>query len=321
MQVYKLFGSSDMIGNPLNLVDKMGTGVFEFFNEPRKGLLKGPEQFVGGVGKGVKGLVSNVVSGSFDSVSKITGSLYGVVKNFSGSEEEKKQNKPKHAFDGVYKGVTGGVGEIASGISGIFTKPVQMSQQEGASGFFKGVTSGMMGAITSPVTGVLKAGSNISEGVSQSARQMGNKGKQMIEDIPRVRPPRYMQGAHILGKFDANLSKANTLLLNTKFKNHSILFYCPVFKELALKTSYTMILTRSHVLVFRADKQIVFKAKQVDINKVNLKQADKEVVSLDIFKKSQKAFPVFQKDAGDLGKVFDILGAHDDCKTVDGVRK
>jgi hypothetical protein len=41
-----------------------------------------------------------------------------------------------------------------------------MSQQEGASGFFKGVTSGMMGAITSPVTGVLKAGSNISEGVS-----------------------------------------------------------------------------------------------------------------------------------------------------------
>jgi hypothetical protein len=42
-----------MIGNPLGLVDKLGTGVFEFFSEPSKGLLKGPDEFIGGVGKGV----------------------------------------------------------------------------------------------------------------------------------------------------------------------------------------------------------------------------------------------------------------------------
>lgn len=51
-----------------------------------KGILKGPEEFVGGVGKGVKSLATNVVSGSFESVSKITGSLYGVLKNVSGEK-------------------------------------------------------------------------------------------------------------------------------------------------------------------------------------------------------------------------------------------
>lgn len=76
-----MLGSSDMIGNPLGLVDKLGTGVFEFFSEPTKGLIKGPDEFVGGIGKGVKSLVTNVVSGGFGSISKISGSLYSVVKD------------------------------------------------------------------------------------------------------------------------------------------------------------------------------------------------------------------------------------------------
>lgn len=92
-----------MLGNPVGFIDKLGTGVFEFFNEPRKGLVKGPKEFVGGVGKGVKSLVTNIVSGSFDSVSKITGSLYGVIKNVSGDQVTDQQlKKPEHAFDGVY---------------------------------------------------------------------------------------------------------------------------------------------------------------------------------------------------------------------------
>ncbi len=87
LQFYKLFASSDIIGNPLGLVNKLGRGVYEFVSEPSKGLLKGDtDEFVGGVGKGVQSLVSNVVSGSFESMSKITGSLYTVVKNVAGEK-------------------------------------------------------------------------------------------------------------------------------------------------------------------------------------------------------------------------------------------
>lgn len=123
MQFYKLIGSVDLIGNPVGLIDKLGTGVFEFFNEPRKGLLKGPKEFVGGVGKGVKSLVTGVVGSSFDSVSKITGSLYSVAKSVSG-EKEIQHKKPDHALDGIYLGVKGGLSELAGGITGIFTKPI-----------------------------------------------------------------------------------------------------------------------------------------------------------------------------------------------------
>ena len=81
-----MIASSDIIGNPLGLVNKLGTGVYEFVSEPSKGLLKGTDEFVVGVGKGVQSLVSNVISGSFESMSKITGSLYTVVKNVSGEK-------------------------------------------------------------------------------------------------------------------------------------------------------------------------------------------------------------------------------------------
>ena len=94
-----------------------------------------------------------------------------------------------------------------------------MTKQEGAKGFFKGVASGLAGAVSAPVTGVLKAGTNISEGVSSSAKSIGNKGKLMIEDVPRVRPPRIMSNMPVLKKFDPNLNKVSAILSKTKWKN------------------------------------------------------------------------------------------------------
>ena len=80
MQSYKVLGSIDLIGNPIGLLDRLGSGVFEFFNEPRKGILKGPKEFAKGLGKGFKSLITNVIGGSLNSVSRVTGSLYSLVK-------------------------------------------------------------------------------------------------------------------------------------------------------------------------------------------------------------------------------------------------
>ena len=171
-----------MIGNPIGLVDKLGTGVLEFFNEPMQGLLKGPEEFVGGIGKGVKSLTTNVVSGSMESVSKITGSLYSVLKNVSG-ENNTQIKRPDHALDGLYQGVKGAGLELLDGVKGIVTKPIEKTKREGAKGFFKGVGSGLLGAVSAPFTATLRAGTAVTQGVSQSALKFGNSGKITITDI------------------------------------------------------------------------------------------------------------------------------------------
>jgi hypothetical protein len=114
LQFYKLIGSSDMLGNPVGFVNKLGSGIYEFYNEPKKGLIKGPTHFVGGVGKGVTSLVGGVASASFDSFSKITGSLYNATKDISG-QEVKREKAPENIAQGVYEGAKGGISEIGYG--------------------------------------------------------------------------------------------------------------------------------------------------------------------------------------------------------------
>ena len=41
MQVYKILGSIDLIGNPFGLVDKIKTGLKDMVNKPRKGCKEG----------------------------------------------------------------------------------------------------------------------------------------------------------------------------------------------------------------------------------------------------------------------------------------
>ena len=70
--------------------------------------------------------------------------------------------KSENIGQGVYHGVTGGVSELVGGVTGIFTKPIKKTQEEGAKGFFKGLGSGLLGAVAAPVTATLRVGSSVS---------------------------------------------------------------------------------------------------------------------------------------------------------------
>ena len=173
-QIYKIIFSMDLIGNPINLVEGLGTGIYEFFNEPRKGLLKGPAEFGLGIAKGTKALVSNIVGSGFKSASKITGSLLNASKNLSsfGTKEEevivKEEEKPRGFFSGTLSGIKKGFGEITSGVAGIVTKPIEQTKKGGFGGFFKGLGSGLLGAVLTPVNTVLTVGNEVSSGISNS---------------------------------------------------------------------------------------------------------------------------------------------------------
>lgn len=149
-QLYKIMGSSDIIGNPVGFVSKLGSGFAEFFSEPSKGLLKSPKEFGKGFYKGSKSLGTALVSASFSSASGISGSLYSILKNVSGQEIVYQRN-PNTCWQGFYKGVYGGATEITEGVTGIVVKPYQ-GAKKGPFGLAKGVGKGICGFIVSPLT-------------------------------------------------------------------------------------------------------------------------------------------------------------------------
>lgn len=71
-QIYKVFASFDMIGNPISLVETLGTGVYDLFHAPAEGIVTSPAAFGKGLAKGTWSLLNSTVYGLFNSAAKIT---------------------------------------------------------------------------------------------------------------------------------------------------------------------------------------------------------------------------------------------------------
>jgi vacuolar protein sorting-associated protein 13A/C len=222
LQFYRILGSSELLGNPIGLIDKLGTGVYEFFNEPAKGLLQGPKGFVAGVGKGVKSLVSNVIGGSFESVSKITGSLYKIV----GQEKKPAVN--------VYQKL--GLQDLAAGVTGIVMKPYLGLKTKGAAGLVLGVGTGVFGALVSPVAAVLHFSSTVSSEVAKTA----NKLHHFQSHRGRVRFPRFLNNKKILERYDHHLAKVRFFVAVKEFKDSDIQALVELVKEFVILTKDKM---------------------------------------------------------------------------------
>ena len=99
-EVYNIVGSADIIGNPIGLVNTLGTGFRDFFYEPAQGFVRGPISGGKGIIKGTGSLLKNTVKGTFNSVSKITNSfatgltILSQDKEFIKNREQSNTQKP-----------------------------------------------------------------------------------------------------------------------------------------------------------------------------------------------------------------------------------
>jgi hypothetical protein len=177
-----LIGSLNLLGNPAGLYNNIGGGVQDFFYEPYTGLMTSPTDFLKGVGKGTKGLLTGITSGVVTSASNIVGGVTGGVatvgKNvavITGDDKYLKKREQKRAQlkankGGIMEGFKAGGESIASGfssgMSGLITKPMEEAHKGGAFGFVKGLGQGIVGAAIKPVIGVSEGISNVVQGIN-----------------------------------------------------------------------------------------------------------------------------------------------------------
>jgi vacuolar protein sorting-associated protein 13A/C len=86
-QFYKIFGSLNIIGNPMGLLRNISTGFEDFAQKPAKGFVNGPAEFGKGIVQGTGSLVAHSVGGAFNSLSKITGTVSTGLATLSFDEE------------------------------------------------------------------------------------------------------------------------------------------------------------------------------------------------------------------------------------------
>ena len=225
-QFYKIFGSIDIIGNPLGLIEKLGVGVYEFISEPAKGLIRGPKSFARGVGKGVKSLVSGVIGGGFGSISKMSGSLYNVLRTTTGEVALSHDISTENIGKNMVIGFKDGFLDIAHGIFGLAVKPYLGARAAGAKGFFKGFMTGTAGFITFPFKVVLKFTNVISTTIASTSLLI-TSGR--IHKYGRARFPRQFGAKKILDPYNLELAEAQALLKtlgkSDRYKNEKMIYY------------------------------------------------------------------------------------------------
>jgi hypothetical protein len=213
------------MGNPTGLIDKVGLGVIELARDPIEGIQQGPEAFLTGLRTGVQGIIKGVIGGSFESLSLISGSLYDVVKQTSGNEDTRHDNAT-NIVDGVYYGLKGIGIEVYQGARGLIVKPWEGYKYGGKKGLVKGLGAGLAGAATTPVTGVLRAGQSVSQGISGTANDIGNIGKTRLEKLDvklfRNRPPRRIDLRGQIRVYNEDMAIINRLLTKIKLANETL---------------------------------------------------------------------------------------------------
>jgi vacuolar protein sorting-associated protein 13A/C len=84
-------GSMDFIGNPVGLFSNIGSGLQDLINKPKEGFVNGPLEGGLGIIQGASSLIKNTLSGSLNTLNKISGSLGAGFVGLTLDEEYIKQ--------------------------------------------------------------------------------------------------------------------------------------------------------------------------------------------------------------------------------------
>ncbi|KAN0063379.1 Vacuolar protein sorting-associated protein 13 [Thecaphora frezii] len=216
LQLYRVLGSADFLGNPVGLFNNVSSGVADIFYEPYQGLVMHGNKELGlGIARGASSFVKKTVFGLTDSVSKVTGSIgKGLAAATMDKEFQSRRrmsrfrNKPKHALYGITAGANSFFTSVASGFEGLALRPLEGAEQGGAGGFLKGVGKGLVGAITKPAVGVFDLASNVTEGMRNTTVVFDQN------DIDRVRLPRFIASDGIVRPYSDREALGQTWLKN-----------------------------------------------------------------------------------------------------------
>ena len=303
-QIYKILGSTDLIGNPVNFIEGLGSGFFELINEPRKGFLLGPKQFGKGLLKGLGGVLSGVVGGSLGVVQRISGTLYGATQNMKGRGHEyiiEEEDEPTNIITGIGEGIYGGLKEIASGITGIFTQPYKNFQKKkSVKSLITGIGSGIFGLIISPFAAVLKVINSIFTGAKNTITTISGK---KILITTRFRHPRVMVGGdEPIHCYEAILAEAKELLWRIKKIETDYIYFAKYFvsgdkgfNSVNKKNIHKMcmvIITDKFLFVIYNSSKVIFQLKIKKIQKCALHFIDDKYLLAFYLKNGVKGFRI-----------------------------
>jgi hypothetical protein len=204
---YKVLGAADFLGNPVNLVQHLSSGIVDLFYLPARGCVTSPNDVVQGFARGVESLVGHTLKGLMDSAGGITASLGKGLETMAADDQfsvrmQKLRANHKESFEeGVEAGIEALALGLASGLAGTVLQPLRGLRRQGLKGLIVGVERGLVGAVAKPVSGALAMTAEAARAIAHS-QALGRTG--VSDQLQRVRIPRPFIHGRILTMYDGH---------------------------------------------------------------------------------------------------------------------
>ncbi|CAH1424589.1 unnamed protein product [Lactuca virosa] len=188
-EMYKVFGSAGVIGNPMGFARSVGVGIKDFLSVPARSFMKSPAGLITGMAQGTTSLLSNTVYAISDAATQVSRAAHKGIVAFtmddpSASEMERQQKGMSSHGKGV-------INEVLEGLTGLLQSPIRGAEKHGLPGVLSGIALGVTGLVARPAASILE----VTEKTARSIRnrsKLYNMGSQRLRvRLPRPLSPNY----------------------------------------------------------------------------------------------------------------------------------
>ncbi|BFG24048.1 hypothetical protein CerSpe_103220 [Prunus speciosa] len=182
-EMYKVFGSAGVIGNPMGFARSMGLGIRDFLSVPARSIFLSPTGLITGMAQGTTSLLSNTVYAISDAATQFSKAAHKGIVAFTFDDQAVSGVEQQQIGIATHsKGVINGVFE---GLTGLLQSPIKGAERHGLPGVLSGIALGITGLVAKPAASILEV-------TGKTAQSIRNRSRfyQMGQQRFRVRLPR-----------------------------------------------------------------------------------------------------------------------------------
>ncbi|CAA0824799.1 Protein of unknown function (DUF1162 [Striga hermonthica] len=240
--MYKVFGSAGVIGNPLGFARSLGLGIKDFFSLPIWSVFQSPAGLITGMAQGTTSLLSNTVYAISDATSQFSKAAHKGIVAFTFDDknammiERQKKGMPLHS-----KGV---INEFLEGLTRVLQSPIKGAEKHGLPGLVSGIALGVTGLVARPAASMLEV-------TGKAAQSIRNRSR-IQQRCHRVRLPRPLGAGSPLRPYSWEEAVGSYVLKKLKEEEkdeeeEESLVMCKALKH----PGQYVLITQRHILVVR----------------------------------------------------------------------
>ncbi|KAL7589773.1 hypothetical protein Lser_V15G35826 [Lactuca serriola] len=227
-EMYKVFGSAGVIGNPMGFARSVGVGIKDFLSVPARSFMKSPAGLITGMAQGTTSLVSNTVYAISDAATQVSRAAHKGIVAFTMDDDPSASEMERQQKKGMSSHGKGVINEVLEGLTGLLQSPIRGAEKHGLPGVLSGIALGVTGLVARPAASILQVTEKTARSIRNRSKLYHMGSQRLRVRLPRPLSPNYPLkpysweqsiGISVIISSDSNTLKDETLVLSKSLKH------------------------------------------------------------------------------------------------------